>query len=64
MPGLAAGIHPLNSEFTTADCPHGRAGVMPYPAPGPVRSSGAYWSQAVRRVTGSGPGKMIGMTVV
>ena len=29
-----------------------------------MRGSGAYWSQAVRRVTGSGPGKMIGMTVV
>jgi hypothetical protein len=37
---------------------------MPYPALGPVRGSSAYWSQAVRRVTGSGPGKMTGVTVV
>jgi hypothetical protein len=37
---------------------------MPYPALGPVRGSSAYRSQAVRRVTGSGPGKMTGVTVV
>jgi hypothetical protein len=45
-------------------CLHGRAEVMPYPALGPVRGSSAYRSQAVRRVTGSGPGKMTGVTVV
>ena len=64
MPGFAYGLHPLPSEFTAAGCPHGRAEVMPCPAPGPVRASSAYWSQAVRRVTGSEPGKMTGMTVV
>ncbi len=64
MPGFAYGLHPLPSEFTAADCLHGRAEVMPYPALGPVRGSSAYWSQAVRRVTGSGPGKMTGVTVV
>jgi len=37
---------------------------MPYPALGPVRGSSAYRSRAVRRVTGSGPGKMTGVTVV
>jgi hypothetical protein len=64
VPGFAYGLHPLPSEFTAADCLHGRAEVMPYPALGPVRGSSAYWSQAVRRVTGSGPGKMTGVTVV
>ena len=37
---------------------------MPYPALGPVRGSSAYWSRAARRVTGSGPGKMTGVTGV
>jgi broad specificity phosphatase PhoE len=29
-----------------------------------MRDTSAYWSHALRRVTGSGPGKMTGMTVV
>jgi broad specificity phosphatase PhoE len=37
---------------------------MPCPALGPVRGSSAFWSQAVRRVTACGPGKMTGIMVV